>query len=404
VPGADHGPAAVPGYRLIDIDNHYYEPLDCFTRHIEAPFRERTIHGVAYDDGLHRVYLGERRLSFMSTFPGDYTSPPGALLGLFGGERPFQQVEPIRADDYPAFTDRVARLDLMDTQGLDATVQLPTLGVVVEHEMRHDPDLLQASLRAFNRWLEDDWGYHFKARIFAVPMLSLNGLAQAVAELERVLATGARLVHLTPAPVLGRSPADPFFDPFWSRVEEAGVPVVFHVGNSGYQDSVGPGWSERGDRPVQFWSPLQWLLCHTERPIVDTLAALVLHNLFGRFPGIRVVTVENGSAWVPALLKNLDKAAMLGRRGPSLGGELADKPSDVFRAHVSVCPFVEDNIDDLIAAVGPERVVFGSDYPHPEGLVEPIDFVERLSGADDATRRLILRDNGAALLGLGGGA
>jgi predicted TIM-barrel fold metal-dependent hydrolase len=389
-------------YRLIDADGHYYEPDDCFSRHIEARHRDATVrverHG---DDGLGRVYLGTRR-TFMSVMPGDYASAPGALQGLFAGEVAdgFTHREVINARDYPAFTDRTARLALMDEQGVEATIMLPTLGVAVEQDMVDDIELTYASLRAFNRWLEDDWGYGADGRIFSAPMLSLLDLDLAMAELYRVRDAGSRLVHLRPGPIGGRSPAHPMFDPFWAATAEAGISVVFHVSNSGYNQFYGSLWSEDPANPSHMQSPLQWALCNTERPIVDTLAAITLHNLFGRHPGARVVSIENGSNWVRPLLKMVDKAAALGRRGPMLGGPLPPRPSEVLARHLWVCPFPEDDVPDLIGVLGADHVLFGSDFPHPEGLREPADFVQLLDGCDEVTTRKVLRTNTAELLGL----
>ncbi|WP_018637259.1 amidohydrolase family protein [Parafrankia elaeagni] len=388
-------------YSLIDADGHYYEPDDCFSRHIEARYRDATVQVRRGADGLGRVFLGGRR-TFMSVMPGDYASAPGALQGLFMGEVAdgFTHREVINAKDHPEFTHRAARLALMDTQGVEATLMLPTLAVAVEQDMVGDVELTYASLRAFNRWLEEDWGYSAQNRIFAVPMLSLLDLDQAMAELRRVLDAGARLVHLRPGPVGGRSPAHPDLDPFWATVAEAGVPVVFHVSNSGYNLAYGALWSEDPANPSHLQSPLQWALCNTERPIVDTLTALTLHNLFGRHPNVRVVSIENGSNWVRPLLKNVDKAAALGRRGPVLGGSLPARPSEVLAEHLWVCPFPEDDVRDLITVLGPERVLFGSDYPHPEGLRQPADFVGLLEGCDEVTTRRVLRGNIAELLGI----
>jgi predicted TIM-barrel fold metal-dependent hydrolase len=389
-------------YRLVDADGHYYEPDDCFTRHIEARYRDATVRvDRSKGDGLGRVYIGGRR-TFMSVMPGDYASAPGALQGLFTGvvTDGFTHREVINAKDHPAFIDRSARLALMDEQGIEATIMLPTLGVAVEEDMGTDVELTYASLRAFNRWLEDDWGYGADGRLFASPMLSLLDLDRGMAELRRVLDAGARIVHLRPGPVGGRSPAHPMFDPFWATAAEAGVGVAFHVSNSGYNRFYGSLWSEDAANPSHAQSPLQWALCNTERPIVDTLTALTLHNLFGRHPGIRIVSIENGSGWVRALLKTVDKAAALGRRGPMLGGALPARPSEALAEHLWVCPFPEDDVVDLIDVLGADHVLFGSDYPHPEGLRDPVDFVGLLAGCDEATTRKVLRTNTAGLLGL----
>jgi predicted TIM-barrel fold metal-dependent hydrolase len=398
-------------YRLIDADEHYYEPDDCFSRHIEARFKEATVRvDRARGDGLGRIYLGPDR-TFMSVMPGDYASAPGALQGLFVGgvTDGFTHREVVSVADHPEFASKAARLSAMDAQGVEAAVMLPTMGVAVEYDIRRDADLLYASLRAFNRWLEEDWGYGADGRVFAVPMLSLIDLDQALTELRRVIDAGARLVHLAPGPVVcdgaaggarGRSPADPVFDPFWATCAEAGVPVVFHVSNSGYNHFYGTLWSENARNPSHLQSPLQWALCNTERPLVDTLTALALHNLFGRHPSVKVVSIENGSAWLKPLFKTVDKAAALGRRGQLIGGPLPAKPSEALAAHLWVCPFPEDDVDELIDAVGASHVLFGSDWPHPEGIRAPLDYVARLDGRTDGVTRQVLRGNTAALLGL----
>jgi hypothetical protein len=82
---------------------------------------------------------------------------------------------------------RDARLKWMDEHGIQACLMLPTLGVGVEHQLRHDPEATFANLRAFNRWLEDDWGFSYKDRIIGVPLLSLVDAKLAVDELERVI-------------------------------------------------------------------------------------------------------------------------------------------------------------------------------------------------------------------------
>ena len=386
-------------FPLIDADTHYYEPADCFSRHIEPEYRDRTVRVVRGEDGLGRLFLGDQRM-FMSVMPGDFAGAPGALQGLFMGNVSdgFAQREVINAADYPAFTHRKPRLELMDEQGIEASVILPTLGVTVEHDMRHDIGLTYASLRAFNRWLEEDWGYGDDGRIFAVPMLSLIDLDEAIKELERVLVKGARLIHLRPGPVNGRSPADPYFDPFWARAAEAGIPVAFHVSNSGYNEYYGTNWGENPRNPSHTQSPLQWALCNTERPIVDTLTALTLHNLFGRHPKVKIVSIENGSSWLRPLLKSLDKAAALGAMGPNLGGALPDRPSEMLKEHLWVCPFVEEDVVDVIDAIGADHVLFGSDYPHPEGLRNPADFAESLSSCSRHTAELVMGANSAALL------
>ena len=97
---------------------------------------------------------------------------PGALLEVFRnhGSSDFaiagREVEPIR----PEYRDRSARLAAMDRQGVERAWLFPTLGVVAEKLMNGDPAFIWASYRAFNRWLDEDWGFNHVDRIYAVPM------------------------------------------------------------------------------------------------------------------------------------------------------------------------------------------------------------------------------------------
>jgi len=90
----------------------------------------------------------------------------------------------------------------------------------------------------------------------------------------------------------------------------------------------------------------------------------------------------------------------MGARGRWLGGALAERPSEVFRRHVYVAPFYEEDVLALVERLGPDRVLFGSDYPHPEGLAEPAEFADLVAPLPADQVRQILRDNTASLLGL----
>jgi predicted TIM-barrel fold metal-dependent hydrolase len=208
------------------------------------------------------------------------------------------------------------------------------------------------------------------------------------------------VISLRPGPAAGKSPADPHFDPFWARVNEARVLVGLHIGESGYNELYSTAWGEKPNPSSHRQSAFQWTCFYGDRPIMETISAFVLHNLFGRFPNIRVASVENGSLWVPYLLAALDKMKGMGRNGPWIGGYVAGRPSEIVREHVYVSPYHEEDLPALVQLYGAERVVFGSDYPHPEGLAQPSDFIESLSGLPDAQVKAIMRDNTRGLLRL----
>jgi predicted TIM-barrel fold metal-dependent hydrolase len=110
----------------------------------------------------------------------------------------------------------------------------------------------------------------------------------------------------------------------------------------------------------------------SRRPIMDAMAALVCHGALTRFPDVRIATIENGGTWVGPLLKEFEGVH---KKMPQ---EFTEHPVETFRRCVYVNPFWEDRLAELIDVIGPERVLFGSDYPHPEGLANPVGYIDDL--------------------------
>ncbi|HEY8153730.1 MAG TPA: amidohydrolase family protein [Myxococcota bacterium] len=383
-------------YAAFDADNHYYEALDAFTRHMDRRLAKRAVQW-AVIDGRPRLLVAEKINRFIPNPTFDPVAKAGCLDAFFRGENPegldiraaFGELEPIR----PAYRDRQARLDLMDQQGIEGCLLFPTLGVGIEHPLRHDAELTHATLHAFNQWLDEDWGFAWRERIFAAPLISLMDVEKAVAELEWALARDARVVHLRAAPVPGarrRSLGDPGFDPFWARVNEAGITVAFHAGESGYGEYASH-WGEAEDLEAFAGGPFR-SVTQTDRAIYDTMAALIVHGVFHRFPNVRVCSVENGSDWVATLLRKLKKAERMNVRA------FHEPPVEAFRRHVSVAPYYEEDVAALAEAIGIENVLLGSDFPHAEGLADPLSFLDELEGLTPADVRLVMRENGLRLV------
>jgi predicted TIM-barrel fold metal-dependent hydrolase len=226
---------AATNMRLYDADNHYYEPRDAFTRHIDPAFRDRTVRPWVDPDGVERIMIEDREFTYHPN-QWELTPPAGQLRdvmrrvskGEVDGFYDEKAMVPMR----PEFVDRDARVALMDRQGIEACLMFGTTQPCVEAFMGGDVDLVYASIHAFNRWLIDDWGFAHRRRIFSGAMMSLIDRDRAVAELDWLLAEGVRVLYLRPGPQGRRSPADPYFDPFWARVQEAGVVVGFHSSES----------------------------------------------------------------------------------------------------------------------------------------------------------------------------
>ena len=385
--------AALP-YRPFDADNHYYEATDAFTRHLDPSLGSRVIQwceieGRTYPVIAGKVFRGVANATF------DPVAEPGCLSQYFrgnpNGDNPLDLLRarnPIR----PEYRDRDARLAVMDDQGLDRVWMFPTLGMIYEEPLRHDPEAVTLLFGAFNRWLDEDWGFAYRDRIFASPYITLVDCGWACRELEWAIDRGARTIVMRPAaPTTASgqvSPADARFDPFWARVNEAGITVVVHAGDSGYTSH---GYARDGFTTSFGSIPQPIRMLQLERPVEDFLSALIGEKLFDRFPNVRVASVENGAKFLPGLLDRLGIVA------GKLSGWFSEDPVETFRRHIWINPFWEDHVDDVIAQVGPDRVIFGSDWPHIEALPHPLDYLDDVAHLAPDDRRRILLDNTATL-------
>ncbi len=381
------------GFQAFDADHHYYEAEDAFTRHVDRRMQSRCMQW-AEIGGRKRLLVGGKVNRFIPNPTFDPVAQPGILDEYFRGRNPegksvaelFGRLEPIS----PTYRDRDARIKQLDEQGIGGTMLFPTLGVGMQESLRHDPEAACVAFEAFNKWIEDDWGYAYQDRLYGAPYISLMDPAWAEQELERVLERGARVVSMVPGPV----PTGPEtsvsigverFDGFWARVAEAGITVAFHSGDAGYRRFT-EAWG--GDREFRAfsWDPLA--VCLSPEPIHDTLAALICHGVFERHPRVRVATIECGSSWAEGLVRKLKKAY------GQMPGAFERDPVEQLRTHVRIAPYYEDDIAGLRDLIGAENVLFGSDFPHAEGLAVPTEFVNDLEGFSDAEVELIMRENG----------
>jgi predicted TIM-barrel fold metal-dependent hydrolase len=389
------------GVRLFDCDTHCYETRDAFTRYLPKEFQDRAITPVKNATGQEVVLAGSRVAVFNSEqgLGFDMAYKPGTLKEMLkqmasGSPDETYQPEPMR----PEYLEREARLQLMERQGVEKCILYPAgMALAAEHYVS-DTSALYANLRSFNRWYNETWGFNHQDRLYATAVLSVRDLEMAVAETEHILDEGARVVLVPTGPAYGRSPGEPYFDPVWSRLAEAGVTVAFHIMPFWYFDAMSPAWGHNANPASWHMSAWQWNNVYGERPIEDTLSALIFDNLFGRHPELMVIVSEHGAEWVPHFVRHMDKSRGMGRNGPWKGGKLTERPSEIFRRHVRVAPYPEDDIpwivDNLMQS---DSIVMGSDFPHAEGLAEPADFVKLLDGLPQDVQRRILRDNADAV-------
>jgi len=320
---------------IFDGDSHVYEKnYDFFKGYLPKQYHEKWLPARKYGpDGRFGFYVGDRRVENFEADEEGRIPPPGKLMewlrAVNNGESNVSGWVKPTLDMY----DRDARVQKLDEFGVEGCLLfvgefVSTFGYYNEAEAGH------AVLHAYNEWLHDNWGFSYQDRLYTTGCLALWDTGRAIAETEWLIKRGARVVVLPMGPAQGKSLAHPDFDPVWSRLNEAGVLVALHVSEANFMHSLIREW---GEKPLQSrrlgQTAWQWMFCYSEIPVQMTLANIVYHNFFERFPRIRIVSVENGAAWVPNFLKKMDKSRSIARNGYWPCGQLKERPSKIFKEH-----------------------------------------------------------------------
>lgn len=373
-------PRTVVDFPVFDADNHMYETTDAFTkflpkeyagliRYVQVDGRDKiAVRGVISEYIPNPTFKLAARPGAWEEY---YTqgNPEGKSLREYTGT-------PVRSPD--AYFSPEPRLALMDELGLDRALMWPTLASLLEDRLRMDPKGTHVVVHALNQWMHEHWSFNYRNRIFTTPVISLPIVDEAIRELEWVVERGARIILIRPAPVPGyegfRSFALPEFDPFWRKVVEADIAVGMHSSDNGLNRYYNL-WEGRPDGEfLPFSEPSAFLdIMHTQgRGIFDTVASMIGHGLLSRFPALRILPVENGGGWVRPFV---DALGVSYAQNPKL---YAENPIEVLKRNVWFHPFHEEDPIGLIKLVGVDKVVFGSDYPHPEGMSDPLSYAGEL--------------------------
>ncbi|MFV2174609.1 amidohydrolase family protein [Actinomadura sp. LOL_016] len=380
-------PSRELSYPLFDADNHLYETEEALTKFLPKGY-EGAVQYVNIK-GRTKIAIRGQISEYIPNPTFSVVARPGAQEEYFRHGNPEGKSkreifgEPMKS--IPAFREPAPRLELMDELGIQRTLMFPTLASLIEERMRDDPELIHVVVHSLNQWLHETWSFNYKDRIFTTPVISLPIVEKAIEELDWCLERGVKCILLRPAPVPGfrgpRSFALPEFDPFWKRVQDEGVLVGMHSSDSGYSRYAND-WDGHQSEMLPFKTNAFRML-NEWRPVTDAVGSMACHGLLTRFPELKIAVIENGSSWVAPLLENL---AGVYKKAPEAFGE---HPVDAVKRNVHVSPFWEENMADLADMIGVDKVLFGSDYPHPEGLADPVTYVDaldkdRLSDKDQA--------------------
>ncbi len=387
-------------YPTFDADNHLYENREALTK-----FIPREYDGIIkYVDVKGRTKLAIRdkitdyipnptfeRVAVPGGFGQDVTKGGDGVRRSAGD--PVTGKKPRVMPGIEAFFDPEPRLALMKDMGIDRTLLWPTLASVVEERLADDPDAASVVVHALNDWMHEHWTYVYGDAIYATPIVSLAaGNDRAIEELERVHERGAKVFLLRVAPVPTwkgrRSFALPEFDPFWERVQELDITVGMHSGDSGYTRYTNEWEGVREGEFLPFalnGSPAFMTLSSEKDVLVDALASIIGHGLATRFPRLRFLPVEYQSRWIRPFVKRVQRRY---EESPVLFDE---DPFEVFKRNVWVHAFHEPDPKGLIdIGIPVDHIMFGSDFPHPEGMADPLEYSEVVKDLPQDEQALIM--------------
>jgi uncharacterized protein len=338
---------------VVDADGHVVEPPAAWAGLAEA-HRPR-IH--LDPGGYEHVVVGDQEILAV---PLGTLATPGSTFDDPQAFRPLEEAQ-------PGGSDPLARLVDMDAEGIDQAVLYPSVGLYAWAIA--DPAAAVAVARAYNDWLAAYCAADPR-RLFGAAMLPLQDPDAAATELRRaVTGLGFHAAFVRPNPCLGRSLSDRAYDPVWYVAEELDTPIGIHEGSS----VIVPTLAD--DRP---FNPL--ILHAVSHSFEQMLACaqLIAFGVLERHPRLRFLFLESSGGWAPFWLERLDEQA------ESFGGFCPDmklRPSDYFARQCSISFEVdEQTLPALAPFIGPERIVWGSDYPHHDAT---------FPGAVQAIRRTV---------------
>jgi predicted TIM-barrel fold metal-dependent hydrolase len=366
-------------YNIIDSDGHVLEPRHFWREYIDPQYRDRAPDLIVDDNGKDRFLVD-----------GKLIGPPRGL-GLIGaiGVREYINGKWRHATNVPLemeYTqgrkggfDPHARIPDMDLDGIDAAFLYPSLGLFAGAIA--DPPLAAAASRAYNRWLAE-YCSPYPDRLFGVAMLPMQSIELAVEEMRYARSElGMRAGFLRPNPYNNRMLGDPAYDVFWAEAQELDFSIGIHEGTGG-MPAVGV------DRFQSFGA--RHMVSHTMEMMLAALS-IIWGGVCERFPKVRIGFLESGGGWMAPWLDRMDRH--FEDKGLFNDSSLTMPPSEYFKRQcwISYEP-VEGNLTHLVNYVGPHKILWATDYPHPDGFFPgaPAQIAEKLP---ETQRRTVLAES-----------
>jgi predicted TIM-barrel fold metal-dependent hydrolase len=367
---------------VIDADGHILEPPDLWQTYIDPAFRDRAPRLFVDADGKERLRVEGRVLG----------SPKGlGLLGAIGARQGTVSDTTMKyVEGRKGGFDPHARIEDLDVDGIDAAFLYPSLGLF--SGAVQDPALAAAMCRAYNRWLAD-YCQPYPDRLFGIAMLPMQSVDLAIAEMRHARTTlGMRGGFLRPNPYGGRALHHPDLEPFWAEAQALDFAIGLHEGASSGMPTVGiDRFESRGARHI---------ISHTMEMMLACMS-VIWGGVVDRFPRLRIAFLESGGGWIAPWLDRMDRH--YDDQGFNDSG-LSMRPSELFQRNcwISFEP-VEQSLSVLADYIGPHKILWATDYPHPDGFFPGAPhLIAKRPELSAATKREILAGGAMRFYGLKG--
>jgi predicted TIM-barrel fold metal-dependent hydrolase len=371
-------------YKLISGDSHIdmtWMPGDVFVENAPARYRDAVPRVVDSESGPH--WFAE-----------------GKDLGVYGGLG-FGFTKPDRGQSKhidmmydagfyeggPHPTTPDLRLKDMAIDGIDAEVIYGVLGVGLRFE---DAEMTRVVYEIYNTWAAD-FCNSTPGRWAALACIPNNDPQVAATELRRAAALGLRGADFAVAtavkPIWHRD-----WDVLWQAASECSVPISFHT--------TGPNVREPNDKQMEQEYDMEYRMTKIslfQMAGAEYLASIIFSGACERFPGLKFVLGECGVTWLPHVLNRMDEEYEDRRHNLSM----PNKPSEYWSRQGYSTYQHEIGLPEFLPMIGVDNVLWGSDYPHPDGIwPESQKWIEEdLAGIAPEARRKITRDNTGKLYG-----
>lgn len=379
-----------PGQIIHDADSHLMELADCLDPYMDQATR------AAYD-ALPKVMAWPRDGEWVRKARADHADP---------AFREWAESKLLQRKDYEALgsflpADRPRALDLLGfrSQLVFTTWCLSNFNL---EEPGGDVPLAYRLAEAHNRMMADFCSVD--GRFLGVHYVPLADFAMARASAGRAVRLGARALMVPSKCPASHSPSHAAFDPVWAVAQEAGIPIVFHVGgeeklNAAYYENGAPKVKDFHGGEENFTSLSYMMIPHS---VMLTLAAMIVDGVLDRFPRLKIGVIELGGSWAPGWMRYLDAGVEAFRRGEDRLQALKLKPSEYVRRQIRITPYPHEDAGWCLAQGGEEVFMFSSDYPHVEGGRNPLKrFGDSLAGTSRAVQDRFYRANFEDLMGEG---